>query len=308
MDTMTAPTRRELKSHQGRSATTIHGWPSVLFGLPFFGVGVGALVVWRVAPQQVEGPTPLLLWFGAVFGLVGFSLILHGVKGLRLRARVAERKRAHPNEPWQWDHPWDPYGARDDSARRVRKGFFGAAFIVVFMIPFNYVGFVLEGVAGRLLWMGIVGLFDVIAVVVAGYAVYLLLRYLKYGTSAVSFETFPFRLGERAGLRFLGPGRSELLEPVSVTLRAVEEAYETRGSGKNRSQRVVCYETYVDTQAIDDVRRRWEGRRGLELAFELPSEAAGTRMSERPPRYWELEITADVPGVDYKAVFLLPVY
>jgi uncharacterized membrane protein len=97
---VTAPVRRELRNHQGRSATTIHGWPSVLFGMPFFGVGVGALVVWRVAPEQVEGPTPLLLWFGVVFGLVGFSLILHGLKGLRRRARVAERKHAHPNEPW----------------------------------------------------------------------------------------------------------------------------------------------------------------------------------------------------------------
>jgi hypothetical protein len=300
--------RRELKKHQGRSATTIHGWPSVLFGLPFFGVGVGALLVWRVAPEQVEGPTPLLLWFGVVFGLVGFSLILHGFKGLRLRARVAERKRAHPDEPWMWDHPWDRFGARGDSARRVRKAFFGAAFLVVFMVPFNYVGFVLEDVPGRWFWMGIVGLFDVVAVVAVGYAFYVLLRYLKYGTSAVSFEGFPFRLGDQASLRFLGPGRSELLEPMTVTLRAVEEAYETRGSGKNRSQQVVCYETYVDTQAIDDVRGRWEGRRGLALEFDLPREAAGTRLSERPPRYWELEITADVPGVDYRAVFLLPVY
>jgi hypothetical protein len=176
------------------------------------------------------------------------------------------------------------------------------------MVPFNYVGFVLDDVPGRWFWMGIVGLFDVVAVVAVGYAAYVLSRYLKYGTSAVSFETFPFRLGDRANFRFLGPGRSEVLEPVTVTVRAIEEAYETRGSGKNRSQQVVYYETYADTQAIDDVRRRWEGRRGLALAFDLPSEAAGTRLSERPPRYWELEITAAVPGVDYKAVFLLPVY
>jgi len=305
---MTTPPGRELKNHQARSATTIHGWPSMLFGLPFFAVGVGALVVWRVAPEQVEGPAPLLLWFGVVFGLVGLSLIVHGIKGLRLRARVAERKRAHPTEPWKWDHLWDPYGARDDGARRVRRGFFGAAFLVVFMLPFNYVGFVLQGVPGRWFWVGIVGLFDLIAVMVVGYAVYLLMRYLKYGTSAVSFDAFPFRLGERASLRFLGPGRSELLEPVQVTLRAVEERYETRGSGKNRSQQVVCYETYADTQAIDDVRARWEGRRGLQVAFDVPRDAAGTRLGERPPRYWELEITADVPGVDYRAVFLLPVY
>jgi hypothetical protein len=33
-----------------------------------------------------------------------------------------------------------------------------------------------------------------------------------------------------------------------------------------------------------------------------------TQITADVPRYWELEITADTPGVDYKATFLIPIY
>jgi hypothetical protein len=70
----------------------------------------------------------------------------------------------------------------------------------------------------------------------------------------------------------------------------------------------VCYEVYADARTVDDARGLWEGRRGLALSFPFPADAAPTRLSERPPRYWELEIGAEVPGIDYQGRFLLPVY
>jgi len=33
-----------------------------------------------------------------------------------------------------------------------------------------------------------------------------------------------------------------------------------------------------------------------------------TRMSGEVPRYWELVVSGEAPGVDYGAVFLLPIY
>ena len=40
----------------------------------------------------------------------------------------------------------------------------------------------------------------------------------------------------------------------------------------------------------------------------VPPDAPGTSLVMRPPRYWELEVNAAMPGVDYRAVFLVPVY
>jgi len=33
-----------------------------------------------------------------------------------------------------------------------------------------------------------------------------------------------------------------------------------------------------------------------------------SRLSERPARFWELEVKGKTPGVDYQERFLLPVY
>ena len=49
---------------------------------------------------------------------------------------------------------------------------------------------------------------------------------------------------------------------------------------------------------------------GASLSFRLPdaSRAPPTSLGARPPVYRELEVKAEVPGVDYGAVFLVPVY
>jgi hypothetical protein len=46
----------------------------------------------------------------------------------------------------------------------------------------------------------------------------------------------------------------------------------------------------------------------MELKFKLPEKGFETRLSERPPRYWELEVLAETPGIDFNAFFFLPVY
>ena len=51
-----------------------------------------------------------------------------------------------------------------------------------------------------------------------------------------------------------------------------------------------------------------EPGRPLELRFDLPSHVPGCALSERPPRYWELEVTGQAPGIDYGGSFLVPVY
>jgi hypothetical protein len=44
------------------------------------------------------------------------------------------------------------------------------------------------------------------------------------------------------------------------------------------------------------------------VRFPIPPDAPTTELGARPPRYWELELSAEVPGVDFGARFLVPVY
>jgi hypothetical protein len=288
---------KELRGRRGRSATTIHGWPAALFGLPFLAVGVVGVAQFVGQPAQVDAPRPMILWFGVVFGLAGLSLIVHGLRGLVRRRRVADRRERHPAEPWLWDYDWPRHGVTDRAGRAVVRTFMGAAALVVFLLPFNWIGFGGMGdVPGVALWMLVVGLFDLVTLTIIGYALYLLLRYLKYGTSRLAFEGFPFHLGEEMVVRFEGSGGAAGFDRVAAKLLCIEERYEMRGSGKNRSQQVVCYECYADTLTIEDARAR------------LPHEAPPTRLSERPAHFWVVDVEAAVPGVDYRGSFLVPVY
>lgn len=70
---------------------------------------------------------------------------------------------------------------------------------------------------------------------------------------------------------------------------------------------MICYELYRETRVLQghDV----AAAPIFEMQWALP-QATGlkTALSERPARFWELEVEAKTPGVDYHERFLLPVY
>ena len=92
-----------------------------------------------------------------------------------------------------------------------------------------------------------------------------------------------------------------------IDLRFIEEQYETRGSGKNRSQQVICYQRYHVNRTLKGKDVSLSG--SLSLEWDLPEDPEfSSALSQRPARFWELEVRADTAGVDYHSRFLLPVY
>jgi hypothetical protein len=65
-------------------------------------------------------------------------------------------------------------------------------------------------------------------------------------------------------------------------------------------------EYYADTLTFEQSGVS-EGK-DIPLSFDLPSGGKSTNLESLPCYYWEIEVTADTPGVDYNAVFILPVY
>ncbi len=153
--------------------------------------------------------------------------------------------------------------------------------------------------------VGITGFFDLIVIIVTGHAFYKLFQFLKYGNSRLRFADFPFYLGSRADMILEGlPGHMDRLE---FKLRAVEEAYEMRGSGKNRSQQVVCYQRYGEERVMENVSNGTDGK--FKMSWDLPDNMEfTTRLGDRPAFFWEMLIEAQTPGIDYHARFLVPIY
>ena len=71
---------------------------------------------------------------------------------------------------------------------------------------------------------------------------------------------------------------------------------------------MVRREVYKDSQQIELEGDDLTPDQQISIGFPLPTGDYGTALCQEWPRYWELAIRADTPGVDYEALFLLPVY
>ncbi len=318
--------RRQLAGHQARSQPQTATWVPIPIGialltaavlLTFYlarglsrvllhlGVHEDAIASFAGMPR----PPPVLVFpFALVAALLGISLLASPVSRL-LRARRARRlARSHPGAPWLADHSWDPRGSPDYTLPRAVRSLGGALLVGLFLVPFNWLAFFSRGelpLVGRVLFGLVTGFFDVLVIALFVYGLYLLVRLAAYGTSFLGFERFPFLLGTplAAGLRVGGRGPAD--QRLVATLRCIEESWESRDT---ESASTTCYQVYADTREVAAPFARVPGAREAHLVFDLPALALGTRLAARPPRYWEIEVRAEGPGVDYAATFLVPVY
>ena len=291
-------TAKVLENRPGRSGVALGSGCAVLFGLPFLTIGVAAILVglgvFELGSGKDGPPLIAILGFGGAFALAGLFVCSHGVLGLRRKYRRRRFAGQQRGQPWFADHPWDITGTTDHAGRRLLWPFGISGFLFVFLIPFNC--FFFSGDSSRMPWFvkAFIGLFDGAFVFVLAYALYCLGRYLKYGSSLLRFNGFPFFLGERLDVQFVPPDRLQDFRALDMTLRCVEERFETHGDDNV----IRCYEVYAETRRCDvDA-----------IAFDLPDDAPSTALAERPPVYWEIDIKADVPGIDYETSFLVPVY
>ena len=304
--------REKLVGHTPIPATSAGGGGGclILFGLPFIAVGVGvSLIALGYLPvansRGQDAPVWLLGAFGAVFTMAGLGVAWMGVAGI-LRARAARaRKEEHPLEPWFWDHDWDSRYSESGGLGPVIQGFMAFLFLTLFLSMFNWWAFFSE--EGPLPVKLFVGLFDLIDLLVLWGAIYGLFQYFKYGKSRFHFARFPFRPGNsvEGGIE---AGRALTAAPsMSLTLRYIEEVMEVTRSGSKTTTTQVLYLLHEIKQELSAAQFA-NADNGIPISIRLPAGQFSNRLIESPRRYWELEVKAETPGIDYAARFLLPVY
>ena len=302
--------RIPLKDHKPLSRTTLHGWPAILFGLAFFiwglpilGIGMG----WVNYPQSsIHAPLWVIGVFGGLFTACGVWLLSHGAKGLRRSWNMSHGKQELPDSPWLWDYPWQAQGITDSKFKESLGSLVALAVFGTFLAPFNWIAFVSD--YGGLFWQILTGLFDVIILLgVGGYLLKNVGQFLTFGNGRVRFQEFPFFLGHTIHLTIEGLPID--ITTVQFNLRCIEEAYEIRKRerGRKRESIVVCYQIYHEAQTIRGELINETG--DLRCSWNLPDDKHLTSTpSERPAKFWALEVQGERHGMDYHSRFLLPVY
>ena len=293
----------ELRTTSPRSAFAMAGWPSVNYGIRCALVGAAIIAVSRFGSDaRVHAPRTVIAACGAIFALAGAYVAINGIVDIRRKRATARLAATMPAEPWSWDYPWQPEGIGNDTRREIARASGFALFCVVFLTPFHWIGFfsphpVPPFAVGALI-------FDLVVVGVLARAVRLALMRRRYGASWLRFRRFPFHPGEPVELSLDGYGGLSAMPRLTGTLRCVQERYESRGTGRNRSTKVICYALWSATVVAE---RNRDG--GFDFSFDVPPDVRTTALAERPARYWELAVSSDdVPGVDYSASFYVPVY
>jgi hypothetical protein len=91
-------------------------------------------------------------------------------------------------------------------------------------------------------------------------------------------------------------------------LRCVEEWTETTGRGDDRSITLIHEQLWAaarSTEGLVDIR---PGGR-LSLSYDVPETVPGSYLSGEPRvTFWELDICATAPGVDFQERYLVPIY
>lgn len=304
--------RLRLPNRSERVATTtgLGRVGGFLFGLVF--VAIGAFIVLiglRVIPadpSSVNAPYWVVTLCGVIFAT--FGAIIWGM--VRQERRLIQRRRTlaerHPYSTVFADYPWNPMGVAKSPWGPAWKAFGIALFLAVFLAPFNWWAWGSED--GVLMVKIIVILFDLILLLTVFELVRRILIGLKYGRSRLEYATFPALTGSRVDLRWFPPAGLENATKIVFVLRCVEEWIEASGSGDNRTTQLIHEQLWAATRATEGpVNCRPDYP--IDLSFDLSATAPGSNLAgELKITFWELDVSAEAPGVDFQERYLVPVY
>jgi hypothetical protein len=278
----------------------------VLFFLPFCGVGVATgVLALRAGVTGDWGQAGFFSIFAVAFGGAGFGMLGAAVAGRRRAWEVEERKAANPDEPWLWRPEWAAGRIECSPRRKMWTAWAFATFWNVVSVPASVLA-VREALQSGEYMPLLALMFPAVGLGLLVWALRETVRLRKYGITVFELAHLPGVIGRGIG----GLIRTNvLLTPENgfeVSLTCLNRV--TRGSGKHRSTAESI--RWQEKVTVTDFQRDLE-RAGtmVPVAFRLPSDADASDDSKPEDQIiWRLEVSADVPGVDYLARFDIPVF
>lgn len=305
----------------------IPGVFAALMGLLVFLIAVGAV---PVSDPDFGVPRWVVALIGGFFWIVGVWILSQSLQAILWQRRLRRLALRHTDLPWMRDYPWDTDGVADHLARSTLAALVGVFITTLFAAIFVTLALTLfEGI-----------LPTIFAFAMAAICLLLLKQYLtpllvrrKYGLSRVRFERFPYRGDHDLSLRVHCNRPIHSSESINCTLRCIErelkmtdELHPGHSSGSTRRRKRVlinCHQLYAETRNVDHFDASRLGT-DFTVQFQPPPPDLGTRLNAAPAshpntdsaarltaapaRYWELDVTASTPGLDYRALFLIPFY
>lgn len=302
-DEAAAPTR----SGGSRAASGVgrlpapQGVPHAIAGLIAMAVGVGIALLATFAGSHDVDERHGVYHFAGLFVLFGYLFVKIGFKGAWVE-RQARARALNTAEPWLRDRAWSRDGTGPTKAERVLPNLLALLLWVGFLTPFHTVWrlpFAYWGV-----WI-VLGIFDVIAVVIAVAVTRRIWRRLRSGRAFLRWQSVPVRPGGTFNARFETARRLGAGQRITATLRCLRDRSENRVIGDEPA--ADADEIYADAKEFQ-VHDRAAGGSWAQLSFAVPEKARGTSSFGARPVRWVVTIALPIAGPDFRTTFPVPIY
>ena len=274
-----------------------------LFTVPFFIAGVNVLRAGVQAMHRHEEHAPFLLAFGTAFTVFSLGFLAMTWWTLRQGQTMARRMDVHTGQPWLWREDWTARRAGESTPQI-------AVALWIFAVIWNSITIPMALAVWRQFPMSpvvaIAVLFAGIGLVLLGSALVSTLRRRKFGRSFCTFDRLPIEPGQSFSGTIEHRGTQVPDAGYLLVLSCVNRV--TTHNGRSRS---------TSTEVLWQTEQRLSGAlaapspagMSLPFTFEIPADALSSDLSNRDDAIvWQLEATAELPGIDYKATFDLPVF
>lgn len=291
---------------QSRVSNKPYALICLLFGIPFTGIGILAVLVagYRYLTGVTDlTQTVLLAIFGLLFCAVGAGPLLFLKSARKKEDQESQAQAAHPDQPWMWREDW-AVGHISSSSKFVMA--FAWGFAIVWNLISTPLLFVFRNRPGKDYVILVALLFPAIGILLLIRAIRLSLEFRKYGMSNFVMSSVPGVVGGtlQGSIYAAFDPRSE--RSAKVKLTCIHRTVTGTGDDRTVNERIQWQEER-DLGPADFT----PGPTGciIPVLFHIPGDVAQTDIRNMDDAIqWKLDVRADVPGLDYKAQFDVPVF
>ena len=303
------------------SLQTVVRWIGALLG---FGLCIGALaIVYSIFQSFLEADSILELFRGhaSLLLVIALSLFWMGFKLIirlqhHIKQRAHEEAEAHP-EPWTAREEWTTKELTQTN--RVRSSRVFAAVIVLLVSVVGGISMTMFFPAlGAFPILGLIGgLLSGLFLARQEWTPYK--RSKRFGISKATLETMPARLGQRIRAQVqAGIDRSEFpVHGAQVQLSCYRRTARYKRRRKSRKLKERLHLLWRGEKQMQAIKFDSSGAH-IPVSFEVPGNMPRSTAIKRSKAYlartgasdivWEITVRAEVPGLNYKARFEVPVY
>jgi len=240
-----------------------------------------------------------------LFSGVGIGLIIFGIFSVKKAKICCNLQQENPDKPWLHKPEW-----KDGKIKSSNKIF--AVFIILFAVFWNLISWIVAVLlVPEILkdkeYAGLfVLLFPLVGIGLIIWAVVSFRRWKKYGESIFVMKSNPGVVGGALKGVIVSNVNIEPEKGFKVELNCINR-YST-GTGKSRKTKesilwqdicLIKHEMYKDDLT----------KSAIPVIFKIPFDSKETNENNsNNVIIWRLKISAEVPGVDYKATFEIPVF